>query len=134
MDARNLPIYRETGGSQTVEVCSSVLYRRRGHNKLGKLSVPAVHANRSGLGQHPGDVHRRAGWRGHGSDLVLYASGVSGRGPRAPRTARETLTATVAAGTVHVLEVYEFSNLDPSVTANGQPRGLTCFNVQLTPL
>lgn len=132
LDARNLPIYREISGGQTVEVCSSVPTGAGVYNKLG---------NRRFLRFTPtaaGSVSVQASYAGgQGSaatdpDLVLYAAGVERARAESAADGSESLTSAVEAGTVFVLEVYEFSNLDPSVTVNGQPRGLTCFNVQLT--
>ena len=59
---------------------------------------------------------------------MLYSAGAERTRAESSANATETLTqAGLAAGT-YILEVYEYSNVDPSVTA----RGNTCFNVQLT--
>lgn len=132
LDARNLPIYRAVTSGQTVEVCSSVptaagFYNKLGNRRLLRFSPTAA-----------GNVTIRASYGGgQGTaatdpDLVLYAAGVERARAESAANGSETLTATVEAGTVHVLEVYEFTNVDPSDTTDGRPRGLTCFNVLLT--
>jgi hypothetical protein len=61
-------------------------------------------------------------------DLVLYAAGAERTRAEGTANGAETLTqAGLVAGT-YILEVYEFSNIDPSAAA----RGNTCFNVSLT--
>lgn len=132
LDPRNLPIYRPVVGGQTVEVCSSVPTADGVYNKLGNRRFLQFTAPGSGTATIRADFSGTQGATATDPDLVLYAAGVERARAEGSANGTETLTATVTAGTRYVLEVYEFSNLDPSAGPGGQARGLTCFNVQLT--
>jgi len=62
-------------------------------------------------------------------DIVLYKDGFIAIA-EAPMNSEETLTRTLDAGE-YVIEVYEWSHIDPSYSA-AQRRGNTCFNVSVT--
>jgi hypothetical protein len=132
LDARNLPIYRAIAASQTVEVCSSVPTAAGFYNKLGNRRFLRFSPTAAGNVTIRADYGGGQGAAATDPDLVLYASGVERARAESAANGSETLVATVAAGTDYVLEVYEFTNVDPSDTTDGRPRGLTCFNVQLT--
>jgi hypothetical protein len=132
LDARNLPIYRPVVGGQTVEVCSSVPTADGVYNKLGNRRFLQFTAPGSGTATIRADFNGTQGATATDPDLVLYAAGVERARAESPANGSETLSAAVTAGTRYVLEVYEFSNLDPSAGPGGRARGLSCFNVQLT--
>ncbi len=132
LDVRNLPIYRAIAASQTVEVCSSVPTAAGFYNKLGNRRFLRLAPSAAGTVTIRANYGGAQGTAATDPDLVLYAAGVERARAEGAANGSETLTATVAAGTVYVLEVYEFTNVDPSDTTDGRPRGLTCFNVQLT--
>lgn len=125
LDARNLPIYRPVASGQTLEVCStnsSGVYNKLGNRRLlrietGVAGTATIRATFTGTGGLPTDP-----------DLVLYAAGVERARAESADDGVETLTVTGLAAGTYVLEVYEFSNIDPSATA----RGNTCFNVSFT--
>jgi hypothetical protein len=132
LDARNLPIYGAVSGGQTVEVCSSVPTAAGVYNKLGNRRLLRFVPNAAGNVTIRANYGGGQGTAATDPDLVLYAAGVERARAESEANGSETLTATVEAGTVFVLEVYEYTNVDPSNTSDGRPRGLTCFNVQLT--
>jgi hypothetical protein len=128
LDVRNLPIYRPITGGQTLNVCSSVptangVYNKLGNRRLLRIDLGST-ANVSIVATYDG----ANGATATDPDLVLYASGVERTRAESSTVNTESLTATGLAAGTYVLEVYEYSNIDPSVTA----RGITCFNVQLT--
>ncbi len=127
-DARNLPIYRPILAGQTLEVCSSLPTASGVYNKLGNRRFLRIDLASAGTVTLVANLGTNTGTAVSDPDLVLYSAGAERTRAESSANATETLTqAGLAAGT-YILEVYEFSNVDPSVTA----RGNTCFNVQLT--
>lgn len=128
LDARNLPIYRSILAGQSLEVCSSVPTASGVYNKLGNRRFLRIDLASTSTVMITATRGTTTGTAVSDPDLVLLSAGVERVRAESPADNVETLTqAGLAAGT-YILEVYEFSNVDPSATA----RGNTCFNVQLT--
>lgn len=128
LDARNLPIYRSILAGQTLEVCSSLPTASGVYNKLGNRRLLRIDLAAAGTVTLAANLGTNTGTAISDPDLVLYSAGAERTRAESAANGTETLTqAGLAAGT-YILEVYEFSNVDPSATA----RGNTCFNVQLT--
>ena len=128
LDARNLPIYRSIVAGQTLEVCSSLPTASGVYNKLGNRRLLRIDLASAGTATLTANLGTNTGTSPSDPDLVLYSAGAERTRAEGTANGAETLTqAGLAAGT-YILEVYEFSNVDPSATA----RGNTCFNVQLT--
>ena len=62
-------------------------------------------------------------------DIVLFEGGFLDSAESSAANS-ETLTRTLDAGD-YVIEVYEYSHIDPTLTSNAQRRGVTCFNVSV---
>jgi hypothetical protein len=127
-----LPIYTDIALNATpVTVCGSVT--AGSFNKVGNRRFLRFNLNASQL------VAIRAQYTATGStapflpdpdpDIVLWRSGYL---DIAESTAigEELLTRTLQAGE-YVIEVYEWSHVDPTYLAS-QRRGVTCFNVSVT--
>lgn len=128
LDARNLPIYRSILPGQTLEVCSSLPTASGVYNKLGNRRFLRIDLAATGTVTATANLGATTGTALSDPDLVLYSAGAERTRAESAADNAETLTqAGLAAGT-YILEVYEFSNIDPS----GAARGNTCFNVQLT--
>ncbi len=126
LDPRNLPIYRSLASGQTLEVCST---NSSGvYNKLGNRRFLRLETSASGTATVQARFNGTSGTAPTDPDLVLYAAGVERARAESPDNGTETLTVTGLAPGTYVLEVYEFSNVDPSGTA----RGTTCFDISLT--
>lgn len=128
LDARNLPIYRPIASGQTLEVCSSVPTATGVYNKLGNRRFLRIDTSVTGTATVRATFNGTSGTAPTDPDLVLYAAGVERGRAESADNGTETLTLTGLAAGTYVLEVYEFSNVDPS----GTPRGTTCFNVSFT--
>ena len=127
-----LPIYTQltlNGGSQPV--CGTTLagtYNKIGNRLFLRFSVSAARS-----------VTVRATYTPTGStapfspvadpDLVLYKNGFLAIA-ESTMNGEETLTQTLDAGE-YVIEVYEWSHIDPSYSAADR-RGITCFNMSVT--
>ncbi len=126
LDPRNLPIYRPLASGQTLEVCST---NSSGvYNKLGNRRFLRIDAAAAGTATILARFNGTIGTAPTDPDLVLYAAGVERARAEGSENGTEALTVTGLAPGTYVLEVYEFSNVDPS----GTPRGTTCFDVSLT--
>ena len=128
LDARNLPIYRGIAGGQTVNVCSTVPTAGGVYNKLGNRRLLRFDLAATGNVTIVATYDGANGATATDPDLVLYAAGVERTRAESANSNSETLNAAGLATGTYVLEAFEYSNVDPSVTA----RGTTCFNVQLT--
>ena len=127
-----LPIYTQltlNGGSQPV--CGTTLagtYNKIGNRLFLRFSVSVARS-----------VTVRATYTPAGStapfspvadpDLVLYKNGFLAIA-ESTMNGEETLTQTLDAGE-YVIEVYEWSHIDPSYSAADR-RGITCFNMSVT--
>jgi hypothetical protein len=129
---RVLPLYAQltlNGGPQSVCGTSAVgTYNKIGNRFFLRFSLAAARA-----------VTVRAQYTSIGStapfapepdpDIVLYNNGFLGIA-ESTANGEETLTRTLEAGE-YVIEVYEWSHLDPTYSA-AERRGDTCFNVSVT--
>ena len=127
-----LPIYTQlalNGGSKSV--CGTTAagsYNKIGNRRLLRFSIAAARS-----------VTVRAQYTASGStapfspapdpDFVLYKEGFLDIA-ESTTSGDETLTRTLDAGE-YVIEVYEWSHIDPSYSA-AERRGITCFDVSVT--
>ncbi len=127
-DPQSLPIYRTIlpGGAATV--CSTNAlgtYNALGNRRLLRFDLASS-----------GNVTVVATLVGAGAtsdpDMFLFGAGVELASADSGVANSETLTRSGLAAGTYILEVYEFSNLEPSAGPGGAARGNTCFNVQLT--
>ena len=127
-----LPIYTQltlNGGSQPVcGTTAAGTYNKIGNRLFLRFSISAARS-----------VTVRATYTPAGStdplspvadpDIVLYKNGFLDIA-ESTMNGEETLTRTLDAGE-YVIEVYEWSHIDPSYSA-AQRRGITCFNMSVT--
>jgi hypothetical protein len=127
-----LPIYTQltlNGGSQPVcGTTAAGTYNKIGNRLFLRFSISAARS-----------VTVRATYTPVGStdpfspvadpDIVLYKNGFLDIA-ESTMNGEETLTRTLDAGE-YVIEVYEWSHIDPSYSA-AQRRGITCFNMSVT--
>jgi hypothetical protein len=128
LDARNLPIYRPIASGQTFEVCSTLPTALGVYNKLGNRRFLRIDTSAVGTATIRATYGGANGTAPTDPYLVLYAAGVERARAESADNGAKTLTVTGLDAGTYVLEVYEFSNIDPSATA----RGTTCFNVSFT--
>jgi len=126
--AASLPVYTDlTLNGPVVQVCgtaSTGTYNKLGNRRFVKFSVPGTRSititvTGIGTGQPLPDP-----------DLLLYKEGFFDySNAEAPYTEQATFQNVPAGG--YVLEVYEYSHIDPAYTIYGA-RGPTCMNVTVT--
>jgi hypothetical protein len=124
-DARNLPVFPTLLPGQVRRICSnlpggspSARYNKLGNRRFARfvLSVGGTVSIRASNGPAGSDP-----------DIVLYSLGVERGRADGDASGTETLAPALGAGS-YVVEVYEYSNINPS----GTPRGDTCFDLQFT--
>ncbi len=125
-DARNVPIYPLLNTGVALRVCSD--NTAGAYNKLGNRRFARIELANTNTVTVRADIAPGSSVAPSDPDLLLYGAGVLRGTAESLGNGVETLTVPTLPPGSYVLEVYEFSNINPG----GGGRGDTCFDLLLT--